>query len=115
MSKDDSAARRQKIMAFTYILKCADGSYYTGVTNDIRQRLWEHKTGQIPGYTHSRRPVSLVWCSDNVDIATAIQTEKRMKGWRRAKKQALIRSDIEALPALSVAYANRRRPSTGSG
>ena len=102
-------------MAFTYILKCADGSYYTGVTNNIQRRLWEHKAGQVPGYAHSRRPVSVVWCSDDVDIATAIRTEKQIKGWRRAKKEALIRGDIDALPELSVANVRKRHPSTSSG
>jgi len=82
-------------MAFTYILKCADGSYYTGVTNDIQ-----------------RRPVELAWCSDDVDIASAICTEKQIKGWRRAKKEALISGSVDALPVLSVAYVHKSHPST---
>lgn len=91
-------------MAFTYILKCSDDSYYTGVTNDVQRRFWEHQIGNIPGYTHSRRPVELVWSSDDVDIVSAIAAEKQIKGWRRAKKEALIRGDVEALPELSMAY-----------
>lgn len=91
-------------MAFTYILKCSDGSYYTGVTNNVQRRFWEYQIGDIPGYTHSRRPVELVWCSDDVDIASAIAAEKQIKGWRRAKKEALIRGDVETLPELSMAY-----------
>lgn len=97
-------------MAFTYILKCADGSYYTGVTNDIQRRLGEHQQGLVPGYTSQRKPVTLAWCSDDVDIASAIHTEKRIKGWRRAKKEALIRDDVERLPELSQAYCRRSRP-----
>ena len=99
-------------MPYTYILECADGSYYTGVTNDIQRRLWEHETGHVPGYTHSRRPVTLVWCSDEIDIITAIQTEKQIKGWRREKKGALIEGDIDALPELSMAYRDIRHYST---
>jgi len=91
-------------MAFTYILKYSDGSYYTGVTNDVQRRFWEHQIGKIPGYVESRRPVELVWCSDDVDIASAIAAEKQIKGWRRAKKEALIRGDVEILPELSKAY-----------
>jgi len=99
-------------MAFTYILKCSDGSYYTGVTNDIQRRFWEHQTGQVPGYTHGRRPVELAWCSDDLDIISAIHTEKRIKGWRRAKKEALITGNPEVLPELSRAYIRKRHPST---
>ena len=94
-------------MAFTYILKCADGSYYTGVTNDILRRFGEHQQGLVPGYTSQRRPVTLAWCSDDVDIASAIHTEKRIKGWRRAKKEALISGEVDELPALSQAYCRR--------
>lgn len=94
-------------MAYTYILHCFDGSYYTGVTNDIERRLWEHEQGTIPGYTHSRRPVKLAWCSDDVNIVVAIQCEKQIKGWRRAKKEALIRGDIDALPELAMAYRDK--------
>ncbi len=102
-------------MAFTYILECADGSFYTGVTNDIERRFWEHQSGQVPGYTHDRRPVTLAWCSDDVDIASAIRAEKQIKGWRRAKKAALIRGEIDTLPELSRAYVRKYRPSTSSG
>ena len=102
-------------MAFTYILECADGSFYTGVTNNIERPFWEHQSGQVQGYTHDRRPVTLAWCSDDVDIASAIRTEKQIKGWRRAKKAALIHGETDALPELSRAYARRGRPSTSSG
>ena len=104
LSKHDQALVNNEAMAFTYILKCADGSYYTGVTNNIQRRLWEHNTGAEPSYTLNRRPVSLVWCSDDVDIAMAIQTEKQIKGWRRVKKEALIRGEIDSLIDLSKAY-----------
>ena len=75
---------------FVYILKCSDGSYYTSVTRDPARRLQEHQSGVVKGYTHKRRPVRLVWCSEELDIVSAIENEKRIKGWRRAKKEALI-------------------------
>jgi predicted GIY-YIG superfamily endonuclease len=89
-------------MAYTYILQCADNSYYTGVTNDIERRLWEHQHGRIPGYTRHRHPAKLVWCSENVDMISAIRAEKQIKGWLRAKKEALIMGDYTALQQLSA-------------
>jgi len=88
---------------FVYILECADGSYYTGVTSNPEGRLWEHQNGKIKGFTHSRRPVSMVWCSDEMDISTAIENEKRIKGWRREKKEAIINNRWDKLPELSLA------------
>lgn len=99
---------------FVYILECSDGSYYTGVTNDPERRLYEHQSGLVKGYTHSRRPVKLAWCSEEMDIWSAIENEKRIKGWRRAKKEALIKGEWDKLPELSVAYCKKRdvHPST---
>jgi len=94
-----------------YILKCSDGSYYTGVTNDIERRLYEHQEGLIEGcYTHNRRPVKLVYIEESSDIISVISREKQIKGWTRSKKEALIRGDYGKLSELS-----RRHPSTGSG
>ena len=94
-------------MAYVYILKCSDSSYYIGVTNNIERRLAEHHYGEIKSYTSSRLPVKLVWCSENVDIITAIVGEKQIKGWRRAKKEALIRGDYEALVELTKSYSKK--------
>lgn len=91
-------------MAYTYILKCNDGSYYTGVTNDIERRLWEHENSKLKSYTQLRQPVKLAWCSEDVPIDLAIQAEKQIKGWRRAKKEALIVGDLEQLQELAIAY-----------
>ena len=89
-----------------YILKCADGSYYTGVTNDIERRLREHKTGHNSrSYTHNKRPVKLVFHEHFPDIHQAISFEKQVKGWRRAKKEALINRKWEELPELSKRYS----------
>lgn len=87
---------------FVYILHCADGSYYTGITNDDERRLTEHGEDLDPSsYTHSRRPVRLVYLADFQDINEAISWEKKIKRWSRAKKEALIRREYERLPALS--------------
>ena len=103
-SKDKADRKIPKSMAFTYILKCADGSYYTGVTNDIQRRLGEHQPGLVPGYTSQRGPVTLAWCSDDVDIASAIHTEKRIKGWLRVKKVELIEAENPNWEDLSAVW-----------
>ncbi|WOK08617.1 GIY-YIG nuclease family protein [Imperialibacter roseus] len=85
-----------------YILKCADGSYYTGVTNDIDWLLYEHKIGyDTKSYTFKRRPVELVFTEHFGDVNKAIAFEKQIKGWSRAKKEALMKQDWGALKELS--------------
>ncbi|MFC6490923.1 GIY-YIG nuclease family protein [Nitratireductor sp. GCM10026969] len=96
-----------------YILRCADGSYYTGLTKqEIEARVWEHNQGIYDGYTRKRRPVELVFTETYDRIIEAIARERQIKGWSRAKKEALIALDYEALPGLA---RNRRDPSTSSG
>ena len=82
-----------------YILECSDGSYYTGSAADISRRLWEHETGALSSaYTYSRRPVKLVWDSEVVErYSDALRFERQIKGWSRAKKEALIRGNYEAV------------------
>jgi putative endonuclease len=87
---------------FVYILLCSDNSYYTGVTNDMERRFAEHETGENPNcYTCKRRPLQLVFCERFTDVNQAIAFEKQVKGWRRAKKEALINGDWYLLPGLS--------------
>ena len=90
---------------FVYILKCADLSYYTGMTSDIEKRITQHNDGKtFDGYTLTRRPVELIWhvmCNDPND---AIKLEKQIKGWSRKKKEALINGDFEKLVAYSKNY-----------
>jgi putative endonuclease len=94
------------VSAFVYILRCADGSCYVGSTRkSLEERIAEHNSGLLRGYTMSRRPVTLVWSQDFDRITDAIAMERRIKGWRREKKEALIRGEFEALPEL----ASRRR------
>jgi predicted GIY-YIG superfamily endonuclease len=81
-----------------YILKCADGTYYTGLTKDLDTRFQEHQTGVRPDcYTYGRRPVELVWSEVVESYPEAFRWEHQIKGWSRAKKEALIRADIDGI------------------
>jgi putative endonuclease len=76
---------------YVYMLRCADDSFYVGITNELEIRLGQHEFGlDRECYTFSRRPVALVHASDFQDVNQAIAWEKRLKGWSRAKKKALI-------------------------
>jgi len=87
---------------YVYILKCSDGSYYTGVTNDLERRLYEHQEGlNKDSYTHKRRPVELVYFCDFNDINQAITLEKQLKGWSRKKKEAIINDNWDRLKELA--------------
>jgi putative endonuclease len=94
---------------WVYILECSDGSYYTGVTSDIDSRFAEHRQGVHRGYTYSRRPVKLIWTEEFHDIQQAIDMEKRIKGWRRQKKEALMAGDFTLLQELSKSYMKSER------
>ncbi|MCO6186873.1 GIY-YIG nuclease family protein [Rhizobium sp. L1K21] len=85
-----------------YILRCRDGSYYTGLTKqNIEARLWEHNEGIYQGYTFKRRPVELVFMEVYDRIIDAIARERQIKGWNQRKKEALIALNYEGLPDLS--------------
>ena len=88
--------------AFVYIVRCADGSYYAGRSViSVEKRVSEHNLGVFGGYTKSRRPVTLMFSEHFVQIADAIAFERQVKGWSRAKKEALIRRDWDELKRLS--------------
>jgi putative endonuclease len=94
-------------MAFVYMLKCADNAYYVGSTRTtLETRVAEHNGGRYKGYTESRRPVKLVWAQEFELITDAIAMERRIKGWSRAKKEALIADDF-----VTVSYLSQRRSS----
>ncbi len=79
---------------FIYMLHCSDDSFYIGLTSDVSRRVAEHETGAIPkAYTHSRRPVQLVWVGEFPPHEEACAFERQIKGWSRAKKKALIDND----------------------
>jgi len=101
--------------ASVYIVQCSDGSYYTGLTRqEVATRVSEHNNGKFVGHTSKRRPVKLIWSSHFDRIDEAIATERRVKGWSRAKKEAMMREDWDALRELSRS-APRPHPSTSSG
>jgi putative endonuclease len=94
---------------YVYILLCCDGSYYTGVTNDLDKRLDDHQNGINPeSYTSKRRPVTLVFYEVFADVNQAIAFEKQVKGWRREKKEALINDNWHLLPELSRTAKNNK-------
>jgi tRNA/rRNA methyltransferase len=88
-----------------YILRCSDGTYYTGHTDDLERRIAQHQMGELPGYTHDRRPVELVFSETFTDRIDALERERQVKDWSRKKKEALIRGDWSA-----VSDAARSRP-----
>jgi putative endonuclease len=88
---------------YVYMIRCADGSYYVGSATgeDLAPRIDQHNAGAYPGYTFTRRPVVLVWSERFEQITDRIAVERQIKGWGRAKKEALIRSDWAAVSRLA--------------
>lgn len=96
-----------------YILLCSDGSYYTGSTDDMERRLFEHQEGLSPtAYTFRRRPVKLVWSEAVETLDEALLHEHQIKGWSRAKKEALIRGDFQAIHEIVKDERKRRERET---
>ena len=87
--------------AWLYILKCIDGSYYTGSTNNLELRLAQHTAGEGGQWNRSRLPVHLAFAQDFPSEHETFLCERQIKGWSRAKKEALIRGDFDALVELS--------------
>lgn len=89
-------------MAFwVYILRCADGSYYTGHTDNLEDRINRHQVGSFPGYTRTRLPVELVFSQECPSRDEAFAAERQIKGWSRKKKEALLHEDWEEVKRLS--------------
>jgi len=100
------------LYAWVYMLECADGAYYVGSHRgeDVSIRVGQHLAG-LSTYTSVRRPVRLVWADNFIWITDAIAFERKLKGWSRAKKQALIRGDWAAISALAKRRGGAVRPS----
>jgi putative endonuclease len=93
---------------FVYIVECIDKSYYTGVTNNLERRIWEHNNAENSlAYTFKRRPVILRYFQRFQDITQAIVWEKQIKGWSRKKKEALFVEDWEEIKRLAKPYSKR--------
>lgn len=84
-----------------YLLRCADGSYYAGHTDDLDLRIAQHNAGTLGDYTARRRPVTLVWSDSFPTRDEAFAAERRIKGWSRAKKEALIAGDWDRIRELA--------------
>jgi putative endonuclease len=90
-------------MAWTYIIECADGTFYVGSTIDLERRISQHNRGEGPNYTRPRRrrPVRLVWAAQFDRVDEAFAYEKQIQNWSRAKRIALIEGRLGDLPALA--------------
>jgi predicted GIY-YIG superfamily endonuclease len=98
---------------WVYILRCSDGSYYTGHTDALEQRLAQHREGLGSDWTRSRRPIELVWCSDAPTREEALAFERRVKNWSRVKKEAMMAGDWARVG--HFARPPSERPSTSLG
>ena len=93
--------------AYLYIVRCSDGSFYTGTTRTtVEMRIAQHNNGTFAGFTRTRLPVTLAFAQWFDRITDAIENERKVKGWSRAKKEALIRGDFASLHDL----ARRKTP-----
>ena len=89
-------------MAFhVYLLRCSDGSYYIGHTDNIEARLAQQQSGALPGYTTTRLPVILMKVESFSTREEALAAEMQLKGWGRAKKEAWIKNDFGLLKKLA--------------
>jgi len=109
---------------FVYIVQCHDGFYYTGITNDLERRLYQHNEGSVPTcFTFKRRPVVLKYFEHYTEVTQAIERETQIKGWSRAKKEALFVQDFDLLKQLAKCTTEKcsdadgptHHPSTSSG
>lgn len=101
LSKRLPKGKLRRVAFHTYILECADGSFYVGHTDDLDARLGQHQAGSLGGYTATRRPVVLRWSAQFPDRDDAFRLERQLKGWSRIKKLALIAGEFDRLPALA--------------
>jgi putative endonuclease len=91
------------------MLCCSDDSFYIGLTTDLSKRISEHESGVLPkAYTHSRRPVQLVWFGEFPTHEEAFTFERQIKGWSRAKKKALIDEDWDKIDQIVKDERKRR-------
>ncbi|WP_174286474.1 GIY-YIG nuclease family protein [Sphingomonas bacterium] len=100
-------------MAFwAYLLRCGDGSFYAGHTDALEARIGAHRQGRGSDYTARRQPVTFAWAQDFPSRLEALEAERRIKGWSRAKKEALIAGDWDRVSQLAVSYGKRASTSS---
>ena len=95
---------------WVYVLQCGDGSYYTGHTDNLEKRVAEHQAGNVKGYTFNRRPVLLTFSEEFRSREDAFVLERKIKGWNRAKKEALFRGDWAEISRLARGVSAHPRP-----
>ena len=95
-------------MAWMYILRCSDGSYYVGSTKDLEYRVFEHQEGKGAKYTSQRLPVKLVYSEEYERVADAYAREKQVQNWSRAKREAVINGNQDILPKLAKKNFEKR-------
>ena len=91
-------------MFWVYRLRCSDGSYYTGHADNLEKRLAEHQVAEIPCYTSTRFPVELIFSQEFQSRAEALERERQVKGWSRAKKEALVRGEWAEISRLAQSH-----------
>ena len=94
-----------------YILRCANGEYYTGSTNDLQKRLEEHNNGIACNFTWKHMPVELIYTEEFSTVEKAFHREKQIQKWSRKKKEALISGDIELLKSLAKNHTDFKKDS----
>ena len=98
---------------YVYIVQCRDGFYYKGISNNLNKRINQHNEGKnVFCFTYKRRLVTLKYFEHFTDVKQAIAREKQLKGWSRAKKEALFNEDYDLLKALSKARARQAGAAT---
>ena len=100
-------------MAWVYVIRCSDGSYYSGSAVDLEKRIAEHMAGAFDGFRSKRLPVKLVFSCEMPTLHDAFLRERQIKGWTRRKKDALINGDWDKL--IEYSKSKGRDPSTSSG
>jgi putative endonuclease len=96
---------------YMYILRCANGEYYTGSTNDLQKRLEEHNNGIACNFTWKHMPVELVYTEEFARVEEAFHREKQIQKWSRKKKEALISGDIQLLKSLARNHTDFKKDS----
>ena len=97
---------------WAYMLHCRGGALYTGHTENLEQRIAEHQSGLMPGFTQDKHPLKLVWSQEFATRYEALSAERQIKGWSKRKKLALIRGDRKTISGLAK---SKNGPSTSSG
>lgn len=90
---------------YVYILKCSDGTYYTGHTDDLEKRIAEHQSGSYAGYTSERLPIELVFVQTFASRSEALEAERKLKKWSREKKETLINNGWQGM----MSFKKRKR------